>query len=216
MLFRVRQAGFAFLALVAALASMGASAQVYRIVGPDGKVTFSDKPPTDKQTNAKPAPSVNMPAGGATSGGLPYELRNATSKYPVTLYTGDGCGPCNSARTFLASRGVPYTEKTVTTNDDAAALRRLSGEVRVPFLTIGAQQLHGYSETEWSQYLDAAGYPKTSQLPANYRNPPASPLVAVQQAQSPQSPATPSAPAGSDQPQVTLPSLEPRAPGIRF
>jgi glutaredoxin len=208
---RVRHAGFAVLALVAALGSMGAAAQVYRIVGPDGKVTFSDKPPVDKQAKPQLAPSVAMP-GGSAAGGLPFELRTVSSKYPVTLYTGDGCGPCNSARSFLGSRGVPYSERTVATNDDAAALRRLAGEVRVPFLTIGSQQLRGYSETEWSQYLDAAGYPKTSQLPPGYRNPPPAPLVAVQQAQ-PQAAAEPEAP---QQPQVQAPSLEPRAPGIRF
>jgi glutaredoxin len=207
---RLRKVGFALLASLAALGSMGAAAQVYRIVGPDGKVTFSDKPPADKQSRPQIAPSVAMPSAGA-GGALPFDLRTAASKYPVTLYTGDNCGPCNSARSFLASRGIPYAERTVGTNDDAAALRRLSGEVRVPFLTIGAQQLRGYSETEWSQYLDAAGYPKTSQLPASYRNPPPAPLVAVQQPQQ-----QPEAAAQPQQPQVQLPSTDPRPPGIRF
>ena len=206
---RVRHAGFAFLALAAALCSVGASAQVYRIVGPDGKVTFSDKPPTDNQAKPQLAPSVPMAA--AAGGALPFELRTAASRYPVTLYTGDGCGPCNSARSMLTGRGIPFTERTVVSNDDAAALRKLSGEVRVPFLTIGGQQLHGFSETEWSQYLDAAGYPKSSQLPAGYRNPPPAPLVAAQQAQ-PQA----AAPAAPQQPQVQQPSLEPNKPGIRF
>ena len=40
----------------------------------------------------------------------------------------------------------------------------------------GGQQLKGYSDLEWKQYLDAAGYPKSSQLPSGYRNPPAAPL----------------------------------------
>jgi hypothetical protein len=206
---RVRSAGFAFLAAVAALGSMGAAAQVYRNVGPDGKVTFSDKPPVDK-AGPKVAPSVAMPSGGG--GALPFELRTVSGKYPVTLYTGEGCGAvCAGARSFLAGRGIPFSEKTISTNEDAAAFRRLSGEVRVPFLTVGSQQVHGYSETEWSQYLDAAGYPKTSQLPTSYRNPPAMPLVPVQQAQS-----QPDAPAAPQQPTVQQPSMEPTAPGIRF
>ena len=81
---------------------------------------------------------------------------------------------------MLSSRGVPFTERTVNTAQDADALQRLSGDNTLPFLTIGAQQLKGYSDTEWNQFLDAAGYPRTSQLPASYRNPPAAPLVAVQ------------------------------------
>lgn len=183
MLFPVRRILLAGLGAVAAATSLGAAAQVYRIVGPDGRVTFSDRPPPQAAAKATPAPTVNMPAAGGGNGALPFELRTVANKYPVTLYSGNDCGPCASARNFLASRGIPFTERTVTTNDDVAALRRLSGEARLPFATVGSQQLHGYSETEWTQYLDAAGYPKTSRLPSTYRNPAPAPLVAAQQPQ---------------------------------
>ena len=33
---------------------------------------------------------------------------------------------------------------------------------------------------EWTQYLDAAGYPRASVLPPAYRNPPSTPLVALE------------------------------------
>lgn len=217
MLFSTRRVLAASLCALAAATSLGAGAQqVFRIVGPDGRVTFSDRPPADPGVRATPAPTVTMPGGAsAGSGALPFELRGVSQRYPVTLYTGVGCAPCDSARAFLSSRGVPFAERTVSTNDDVAALRRLSGENRLPFATIGGQQLHGYSETEWTQFLDAAGYPKTSQLPSGYRNPPPAPLVAVQQAQ------PEVAPAPQEQPQqarVPVP-LEPppsNPAGIRF
>jgi glutaredoxin len=152
--------------------------QVFRIVGPDGRVTFSDKPPIEP--NAKAARAATSPAGASASGSLPFELRQIASRFPVTLYTGPNCEPCGSGRAFLGSRGVPFTEKTVSSNDDIDALQRLSGAASLPFMTIGGQQLRGFSEVEWSQFLDAAGYPKTSQLPASYRPAPPSPLVAVQ------------------------------------
>lgn len=176
------------LAAVAALAGLGAcagsvSAQgVFRIVGPDGKVTFTDRPPPDAK--AAPAPVVALPGGaaaGSSTATLPTEVRNAASRFPVTLYTGAECSPCALARNLLTNRGVPFTEKTVTSNEDIQALARLSGDTpRVPFATIGGQHVRGFSEIEWMQYLDAAGYPKTSQLPPSWRNPPAAPLVAVQ------------------------------------
>jgi glutaredoxin len=170
--------GFAALTLFAA--SVNAQ-QVFRIVGPDGKVTFSDKPPVE--ANAKPAPVVPLGAGGgaaANGAGLPFELRQVTSKYPVTLYTGNNCGPCGAGRAYLSSRGVPFTEKTITTPEDAQALQRLTGDTSIPMLTVGGQQIKGYSDSEWGQFLDAAGYPARSTLPAAYRNPAAAPLVAVQ------------------------------------
>jgi glutaredoxin len=152
---------------------------LYRSVGPDGKVTFSDTPPP---------PSVNAMAkaagslGGAASpgGALPYELQQIASRYPVTLYTGDNCGPCASGRNLLNARGIPFAERTVNTPDDVAALQRMSGDISLPFMTIGAQQIKGYSDTEWTQFLDAAGYPKTSQLPPGYRAAAPAPFVAAQ------------------------------------
>ncbi|MHB1250391.1 MAG: glutaredoxin family protein, partial [Polaromonas sp.] len=152
--------------------------QVYRSVGTDGKVTFSDQPPPPA-SNAKVSASTASPAGGAASAALPFELRQVASKYPVTLYTGENCTPCGAGRSMLTSRGIPFTEKTVTSNEDIQALQRLSGDTALPFMTIGSQQLKGFSDAEWTQFLNAAGYPPSSVLPASYRPPAATPLVAV-------------------------------------
>jgi Domain of unknown function (DUF4124) len=163
-----RTLGRAAATIALATLACTAGAQVYRIVGPDGKVTFSDKPPAD-----------------------------AGAKSATTTPGNAGAGACGSGRAFLGSRGVPFTEKTVGTEQDVAALQRLSGKASLPFLTIGGQQLTGYSEAEWAQFLDAAGYPRTSQLPASYRNPPASPLVATAEPQQPAAAAPARAPAAA-------------------
>lgn len=152
--------------------------QVYRIVGADGKVTFSDRPPPPTSSASVSAASASA-AGAAASAGLPFELRQIASKYPVTLYTSDNCGPCNSARSLLTSRGIPFSEKTVTSTEDSQALLRISGETSLPFMTLGSQQLKGFSDAEWTQYLNAAGYPASSVLPASYRAPAATPLVTL-------------------------------------
>ncbi|MES2944081.1 MAG: glutaredoxin family protein [Pseudomonadota bacterium] len=152
--------------------------QVYRIVGPDGKVTFSDQPPPAASA-AKVTSGAGNSVGGAASGSLPFELRQVANKYPVTLYTGENCVPCLSARSLLTTRGVPFTEKTVLTFEDSQALQRLSGDTSLPFATIGGQQLKGFADTEWTQFLNAAGYPVSSVLPPSYRQPAATPLVAV-------------------------------------
>ena len=38
-------------------------------------------------------------------------------RFPVTLYTSTNCAPCGAGRTLLASRGIPFSERTVATND---------------------------------------------------------------------------------------------------
>src|SRR6478735_5512200 len=155
---------------VLAMAGMGPidanAQQIFRIVGPDGRVTFSDQPPLEASAKAANAKTISLPgAGGSDTSALPYELRQAANRYPVTLYTAPGCGPCGPGRAALMGRGIPFAEKTVTTNEDIEALKRMAGTPTLPFLTIGGQQLKGFSESEWVTFLDAAGYPKTSQLP---------------------------------------------------
>lgn len=176
---KVSHPGFQLLAVALLFACGAAQAQtVYRIVGPDGKVTFSDKPPADvtkaTATNASGRPVTTSDAP------LPYELRQVVARFPVALYSGANCAPCNSGRLLLQGRGIPFTEYTIGTPQDAEALQRLSGETSLPFLTIGAQKIKGFSEAEWTQFLNAAGYPATSLLSASYRSPPARPLVAIQ------------------------------------
>jgi len=184
-----RLTGFALL-LVAA----GAMAQpIYRNVDKNGKVTFTDRAPT-----AGTAPASGPQAGIApppVNAGLPYELRQVAQRYPVTLYSSDECGPCGAARSMLTTRGIPFEERTVKSNEEVEALQRLSGQNSLPLLTIGSQQLKGYSDVEWSQYLDAAGYPKSNSLPAGYRHAPAQPLVAQQAAPAPRAAASAAPPA---------------------
>ena len=137
------------------------------------------------------------------------------SRYPVTFYTAPDCVPCGAARNMLSNRGIPFAEKTVTTSEDIEALKRLAGVPSLPFLTIGGQQLRGFAEAEWVQYLDAAGYPRTSQLPPGYARTPATPLVAAQE------PLRPRPQAAVQQPQVAPVPVSAPAPadnpsGIRF
>ncbi|MFP8778300.1 glutaredoxin family protein [Hydrogenophaga sp. RWCD_12] len=209
--------------LGAVVSTLSQAQGVYRIVGPDGKVSYSDQPPpANNQNNAAAKPVVGGPStsAAAAAGYMPPELKQAMGRYPVVFYAGKDCAPCDTGRNYLNGRGVPYTEKTVNTNDDAAALKRLSGTTSLPMLSIGSQQIKGYSEVEWTQYLDAAGYPKKSALSATYRRPAPSPLVEAKPVDTAAA-ATPSRkapkPADADAPAevpVTPPVTTPG--GIRF
>ena len=193
---------------VLSLAASVSAQTVYRIVGPDGKVSFSDQPPP---TSSKAKVTTAAPGGGsALNASLPFELKEVVQRYPVTLYTSASCSPCASARNLLVSRGVPFTERTVNSNEDGEALKRISGDTTLPFGTIGSQQLKGFSDVEWAQYLDAAAYPKTSVLPASYKPPAPRPLVASKAPEPAPAPAPAAAPA---QPQPTNSS---NPTGIQF
>jgi glutaredoxin len=167
----------AAVACMAALLSAAPAFALYKVVGPDGKVSFTDRPPADSGKVQQVNPGRGAPAAADAS--LPFELRQAAQKHPVTLYVTTDCGACDSGRQLLTGRGIPFTEKTITTVADGEALQKLAGSRDLPVLTIGTKQLRGLQREEWSSYLDAAGYPKTSMLPPGYRAPAPSPLVAA-------------------------------------
>jgi glutaredoxin len=207
-----RIASTALFALAAALSlTSGAWAQ-YKVVQPDGSVTYTDKPPAP--TNAR-VTSLNRrgttlpPDTAATNSGLPMELRQAAQRYPVTLYSSPECVPCDNGRRFLQQRGIPYAEKRVSSEEDALALERAVGGRTVPALTIGAQPLRGFSETDWTAFLDAAGYPRESRLPRNWAVQPAQPLT---EKAAPPAPAP--APARPEPAPVEAPEIP--ASGTRF
>jgi glutaredoxin len=178
---------------------------LYKVVGPDGKVTYTDVQPSPGKTGkVTPIGSNTTPQNEVS---LPVELRQPVARYPVTLYVTSACEPCNTGRQFLRQRGVPFNERTIATTEDVDALQRLTGGREAPALTIGAQTVRGLSEEIWTSYLDAAGYPRESRLPGNYQYPLAAPLTerrdtsrtAVPQREEPVAPAQ-SAPAAPRSP----------------
>jgi glutaredoxin len=172
---RTKRCGSAALALSALFLSLPALA-LYKVVGPDGKVTYTDRAPSPADGKVTPlSPSGNSLT--ASTDALPLELRQLTARYPVTLYVIADCAPCDGARSLLRQRGIPYAERLVATEVDAEALQRLTGGRELPALTIGQQALRGLSAETWNSYLDSAGYPRESRLPAGYAFAAATPLT---------------------------------------
>jgi len=185
---------------------------LFKVVAPDGTVTYTDRPPP--ASAGRPAPRGQTTAAGdvaAAAASLPIELRQTVARFPVTLYSSNDCAPCESGRRLLQGRGVPYVERQVLNEDDAAALDRLTGGRSVPTLRIGGQALRGYADSDWNSYLDAAGYPRESHLPPGYQPPPATPLVERQ----PEAPPQVARPV-VEPPIAAPPTTGPSPTGIRF
>ena len=120
------------LVLVLGLAAFSTSAQgVYRIVGPDGRVSYSDRPPPAADARAVGSTGTSAPSDSTVQ--LPFQLRQVVGRYPVTLYTAKECAPCNSGRNLLNARGIPYVEKLVETPEDIEALKRLNNPAGIRF-----------------------------------------------------------------------------------
>ncbi|MET3117135.1 glutaredoxin [Undibacterium sp. GrIS 1.8] len=151
--------------VVGVFAMGSAQAQLYKWVGADGKVTYSDvpPPPSVKQLQTRSFDS------GEPASNLPPELAAAVVKNPVILYTSSDCSPCDEGRTFLKANGIPFKEKTVNSDEDAKKLKQVSGDNQLPFLIINSSRFKGLNTTEWRTALSNAGYPETNKLPKDYK-----------------------------------------------
>lgn len=148
----------------------------YKWTDADGRVVYGDNPPRD----ARNIQRIDARAAGGEAdalAALPFELRRTARDFPVTLYTTRDCPPCEAARALLAARGIPYAERTVTTAPDIEALEKLGHGKRLPVLTVGRQTQREFEAGAWNALLDAAGYPRASQLPRTWQQPAPQPLA---------------------------------------
>jgi glutaredoxin len=151
--------------LMLLLCAAGAQAQMYKWVDDKGVTHFSDQPPPP---NAKKVSQKDI--GSAGSGpALPYELAEAVRNFPVTLYTSGGCSACDQGRALLQSRGIPFKEKTVSSDEDHALLIQAGSQGQVPLLLVGPTKLLGFEAGQWNGALTDANYPAAARLPAGYQ-----------------------------------------------
>ncbi len=202
------------LLFAAALLSVTAAVAQYKVVAPDGRVTYTDRPgdaPTGSKISRVGRDDVDVAAAPASLASLPLALRQAVARFPVTLYASADCAPCDRGRQLLQQRGIPYVERRVQNDDDLAALERLAGARTVPVLAVGSQLSRGWLESEWVGNLDLAGYPAQSQLPRGWQPAPPAPLAPRPES----APSAAAAPAPAAAPPVAAPEPA-EAPRVRF
>jgi len=131
--------------LLALLLATAAQAQTYRWVDKEGKVHYGDRPPATAAGQVQER-RLGAPAADKT---LPYNVQQAVANFPVTLYVTADCSEgCKDGRDYLKARGIPFSEKSVATNEEIDALKslvgggeeslaRVTGEFRAEFLGTG-------------------------------------------------------------------------------
>ena len=134
---------------------------LYRWVDEHGAVSYSDQPPP---ASAKKSQKLKGKGNVLEVEKDSYELKQAKSLSPVTLYA-TACGPiCDQATDFLKQRGIPYTPKDPSKEPEIAVeLKKLSGAVEVPVIVVGGSYFKGFDAVTWGRLLDAASYPKAAE-----------------------------------------------------
>ena len=140
-----------------------AQAQVYRYTDTDGRIVYSDRPPTGDVKNLQ---TKKLGSNFISTSEPGYAAALAAERFPVTLFTFE-CGEvCQNAESLLNKRGVPFTIVNVRDAEGQARLQALTDEAQAPVLAVGDKLVaKGYNEARWQAMLDEAGYPKTPAQP---------------------------------------------------
>ena len=154
------------IAVVALSFALGAHAEVYRWLDEKGRLHAGDTPPPSARDveKVRVAPTPTEPVE-------PYALQVARKNNPVTLYSTRNCPLCDRARELLKARGVPFSEKSVVTDQQVEELESVVGRNALPSLVVGTKIQDGFAESLYEAMLDGAGYPKKGALPARKQEP---------------------------------------------
>lgn len=144
--------------LVLAAVPLAASAQtLYKSVGTDGRVVYSDKPPvtgavekTMKLENlpvsvvpgASPVPAPAKRASAPGDPGGPLVI--AAPPSGVVLFTASWCGYCRAAKAYLNNKNIAYRELDIDTPVGKTAFADIGGR-SVPLLMAPRQRITGFT-----------------------------------------------------------------------
>ena len=153
-----------FLVIVAATAQ---AETLYKVVGADGKVTYTDQPPADRKSTTAlqfaDAPTTKLPASV-----LKYQAELAKSMQnrlaqakkmdttgTTTLFSAVWCGYCTGAKAYLQARRIPYREFDIDTPDGGRAYFEAGGQRGVPLILADGKRLSGFSSTAYDYFFSA-------------------------------------------------------------
>ncbi|HKO67416.1 MAG TPA: glutaredoxin family protein [Burkholderiaceae bacterium] len=147
--------------------TMSAAADtVYKAVGPDGEMTYSDKPPPDRaRTDTlefRNLPSSPLPAHvlrfreqlEKSAEGRISAARAAPADKPV-LFTASWCGHCKRAKSHLAAAQINYVEYDIENADGMRAFVTAGGSGGIPLLVAGDRRIQGYSAPAYDRLAAA-------------------------------------------------------------
>lgn len=137
------------------LSAASSAGTLYKSVGPDGTVLYSDQPPAQGKVQ-KTFAVTELPATPLPESVIRYrqELQKSAQNQPANvrgsaetqLFTAQWCGYCRKAKAYLAEKGVGYQEHDIDTPEGRLAFAQAGNANGVPLLLWRGKRLQGFSQ----------------------------------------------------------------------
>lgn len=150
-------------------AAWHAGAQVYKVTGPDGRVSYSDKAPRDGKQPGKVTslsfanyPTVTPVRVEPTAKGksvLAAEARaedasrSADQSAALIMFSTANCKYCALAKRHLGGKGIAYADLDIDRDALAAQEFKKLGGRGVPLFAYKGRTMSGYSEQGLNEFL---------------------------------------------------------------
>ncbi len=157
-------------------AASDTSAAVYKTVGADGKIIYTDQPPADVSSNTTvgtlKTTTLNIavqPSSPLPASVLKYQQElaavaarrvrdnaltatsNKSSSATPTLFSAAWCGYCRRAKSYLSKNKISFQEIDIDTESGARAFFDAGGGSGVPMLIVDGKVLRGFTESAYNQ-----------------------------------------------------------------
>ena len=140
---------------------------LYKSIGPDGGVVYSDQPPTTGKIE-KTFTYTNLPATPLPESVIRYrdELQNSmkarltgadkssVSSGPV-LFTAAWCGYCRHAKAYLNEKSISFKEHDIDTPSGMSAFAAAEGGKGIPLLVLNGKKISGFSKASYDALFSA-------------------------------------------------------------
>ncbi len=131
------------------LCSIAQAGDVHKWIGPDGRVSFGDKPPPGFESEQLHIRTFN---------GTPdVKAADTSVGANVVMFSTTWCGVCKRAKEYFNAKGIAFTEYDVEKSDTGRTeYKRLNGR-GVPIILVGDRRMDGFSAQQFEQMRQPAG-----------------------------------------------------------
>ncbi len=159
-----RNTPFSLLFVLFLIPAVASGQTLYKSVGPDGRISYSDTPPAGAKVQktmsysplpASPVPeSVRRDRQELEASLQRRSLETATGSEGIRLFTATWCGYCTKAKAYLGQRGIAYQEYDIDTPAGKQAFAQAGTGTGIPLLLWKEKRQQGFSKAGYDALFD--------------------------------------------------------------